>query len=57
MHKPTSGENRLLFPPIIKDKRNEPPMNDRLTALVKSVPELCDAGLKACHCVEEFHLR
>jgi hypothetical protein len=56
MHKPASWENRLLFPQIIKDKRNEPPMNDRLTALVKRVAELHEAGLKACHCIEEFHL-
>jgi hypothetical protein len=47
----------LLFPPIIKDKRNEMSMNDRLTALVKRVAELYEAGLKACHCIEEFHLR
>jgi hypothetical protein len=47
----------LMFPPIIKDKGNEPPMNSRLFALVKRVVELCEVGLKACHCVEEFHLR
>jgi hypothetical protein len=46
-----------MLPPIIKDKRNEPPMNDRLTALVKRVAELREAGLKACHWIEEFHLR
>jgi hypothetical protein len=57
MHTPTSWENMLLFPPIIKDKRNEMSMNDRLTALVKRVAELYEAGLKACHCIEEFHLR
>jgi hypothetical protein len=57
MHKPTPWGNMLLFPPIIKDKRNEPPMNDRLTALVKRVAELREAGLKVCHCVEEFHLQ
>jgi hypothetical protein len=57
MHKPTPWRNRLLFPPIIKDKWNEPPMNDRLTALVKRVAELCEAGLNACHCIKEFHLR
>jgi hypothetical protein len=54
MHKPAPWGNMLLFLPIIKDKRNEPPMNDRLTALVKCVPELREAS-KACHCVEEFH--
>jgi hypothetical protein len=46
----------LLFPPIIKDKWNEPPMNDRLIALVKYVAELHEVRLKACHCIEEFHL-
>jgi hypothetical protein len=57
MHKPAPWGNMLLFPPIIKDKWNEPPMNDRLTALVKHVAKLCTAGLKACHCIEEVHLR
>jgi hypothetical protein len=57
MHKPMTWGNMLLFPPIIKDKQNEPQMNDRLTALVKRVAELCEAGLKACHYVEEFHLQ
>jgi hypothetical protein len=46
-----------MFPPIIKDKQNEPPMNDRLTALVKQSAELLEVGLKACHYVEEFHVR
>jgi hypothetical protein len=57
MHKPTSWGNKLLFPSIIKDKLNESPMNDRLTALVKRVAELHKVVVKACHCVEEFHLR
>jgi hypothetical protein len=39
-------------PLIIKDKRNKPPMNNRLTALVKHVAEFCEAGLKACHYVK-----
>jgi hypothetical protein len=56
MHKPALWGNRQLFPPIIKDKQNEPLMNDRLTALVKHVAELHEAGLKACHYVEEIHL-
>jgi hypothetical protein len=56
MHKPAPWGNMLMFPPVIKDKRNEPPMNDRLTALVKHVAKLHEAGLKACYCVEEFHL-
>jgi hypothetical protein len=29
-------------------------MTPRLAALVKRVAELCEAGLKVCHCVEEF---
>jgi hypothetical protein len=57
MHKPAPWGNMLLFPPIIKDKRNEPLMNDRLTALVKRMAKLHEAGLKACHCIKEFHLR
>jgi hypothetical protein len=56
MHKPAPWGITLLFPLIIKDKRNEPPMNDRLIALVKLVAELHEAGLKACHYMEEFHL-
>jgi hypothetical protein len=56
MHKPAPWGNKLLFPPIIKDKWNDPSMNDRLTALVKRVAELHEVGLKACHCVKEFHL-
>jgi hypothetical protein len=57
MHKPAPWGNMLLFPPIIKDKRNEPSMNSRLSALVKHVAELREAGLRACHYVKEFHLR
>jgi hypothetical protein len=57
MYKPMSWGNRIMFPPIIKDKQNEPPMNDRLTALVKQSAELLEVGLKACHYVEEFHVR
>jgi hypothetical protein len=56
MDTPAPWGNRLLFPPIIKDKQNEPTMNTHLSALVKRVAELCEARLKACHCVEEFHL-
>jgi hypothetical protein len=47
----------LLFPPAIKNKRSEPPMTDRLAALTKRVAKLRQAGLEACHCVEEFYLR
>jgi hypothetical protein len=57
MHVQPSWENKLLFPPVIKAKRREPPMNSRLAALVKHVAELHEAKHKACHCIEEFHLR
>jgi hypothetical protein len=57
MHVQPSWENKLLFPPIIKAQRREPSMDARLTALVMRVAELREAGLKACHCIEEFHLR
>jgi hypothetical protein len=32
-------------------------MTDRLVALTKRVAELRQAGLEACHCVEEFFVR
>jgi hypothetical protein len=32
-------------------------MTNRLAALTKRVADLRQAGLKACHCVEEFYLR
>jgi hypothetical protein len=32
-------------------------MNSHLPALFKCVAELHEAGLKACHCIEEFHLQ
>jgi hypothetical protein len=32
--------NKLMFPPVIKNKRSEPPMTDRLAALTKHVAEL-----------------
>jgi hypothetical protein len=48
--------NKLLFPLAIKNKRSEPLMTDRLAALTKHVAELRQAGLEACHCVEEFYL-
>jgi hypothetical protein len=35
----------------------EPSMTDRLATLIKRVAELRQAGLEACHCVDEFHLR
>jgi hypothetical protein len=45
-----------MFPLIIKDKWNEPLINSHLSTLVKRVAELCEAGLRVCHCLEEFHL-
>jgi hypothetical protein len=57
MHIEPPCVNKLLFPPAIKDQWKEPPMTDRLAALVRRVTELRQAGLKACHCAEEFYLR
>jgi hypothetical protein len=55
MHDQLSWVNKLLFPPAIKNKQMEPPMTDRLAALIKCVTELHQAGLEACHRVEEFY--
>jgi hypothetical protein len=52
MHVEPPWVNKLLFPPTIKDQRKEPPMTDRLAALVRRVAELRQAGLEACHCAE-----
>jgi hypothetical protein len=57
MHIEPPWVNKLMFPPAIKDQRKEPPMTDRLAALVRRVDELRQAGLEACHCAEEFYLR
>jgi hypothetical protein len=57
MHVEPPWVNKLLFPPAIKDQRKEPPMIDRLAALVRRVAELRQAGLEACHYAEEFYLR
>jgi hypothetical protein len=57
MHSPAPWENMLLYPLVLKDQRKELPMTARLSALVKRVVELYQAGLEACHCVKEFHLR
>jgi hypothetical protein len=57
MHVESQWVNKLLFPPLIKDKRGEPPMTPRLAALVKQVAELCENGLKVCHCTEEVTLQ
>jgi hypothetical protein len=57
MHVEPPWVNKLMFPPAIKNQRKEPPMTDRLAALVRRVAELHQVGLEACHCVEEFYLR
>jgi hypothetical protein len=57
MHVEPLWVNNLLFPPAIKDQWKEPPMTDRLAALVRRVTELRQAGLEACHCAENFYLR
>jgi hypothetical protein len=40
MHDQPPWVNKLLFHPAIKNKRMEPPMTDRLAALIKSVAVL-----------------
>jgi hypothetical protein len=57
MHVQPPWVNKLMFPPAIKNKRMESSMTDRLAMLIKRVVELCQASLKACHCVKEFYLR
>jgi hypothetical protein len=57
MHVEPPWVNKLLFPPAIKDQRKELPMTDRLAALVRHIAELRQAGLKACHCAEEYYLQ
>jgi hypothetical protein len=57
MHVEAQWVNKLLFPPNINNKWSEPKMTTRLTTLIKQVAELHEAGLKACHCAEEFNLR
>jgi hypothetical protein len=57
MHVETQWVNKLLFPPKIKDKRGEPKVTRRLAVLITRVAELRQAGLKACHCGEEFTLQ
>jgi hypothetical protein len=57
MHVEPPWVNKLLFPLAIKDQRKEPPMTDRLAALVRRVTELRQAGLEACHCTEDLYLR
>jgi hypothetical protein len=57
MHSPAPWENKLMYPPVLKDQRKEPSMTARLSTLVNRVVELHRAGLEACHYVEEFHLQ
>jgi hypothetical protein len=57
MHDQPPWVNKLLFLPAIKNQRTEPPMTDRLVTLTKRVAELRQAGLEACHCIEEFFIR
>jgi hypothetical protein len=57
MHDQPLWVNKLLFPPAIKNKRTEPPMTDRLAALIKRIAELRQAVLEVCHCVKEFYVR
>jgi hypothetical protein len=57
MHDQPLWVNKLLFSPTIKNKRTESPMTDRLATLTKRIAELRQAGLEACHCVEEFYIQ
>jgi hypothetical protein len=53
---PPKWANTHLLPPLIDNKWGEPKMTPCLAALVKRVAELHDAGLRVCHCTEEFTL-
>jgi hypothetical protein len=44
----------LVLPPLIDDKRGEPKVTPRLTALVKRVAKLYNTGLQTCHCTEDL---
>jgi hypothetical protein len=46
MHDQPLWVNKLLFPPDIKSKQMEPPMIDRLAALIKRVAELRRLALR-----------
>jgi hypothetical protein len=54
MHVEPQCVNMHLLPSLINDKRREPKMTPRLTAMVKQVAELHNVNLWACHCVDEF---
>jgi TM2 domain-containing membrane protein YozV len=49
MHVQPPWVNKLSFPLAVKNKQMEPPMTDRLAALIKRVAELWQAGLEVCH--------
>jgi hypothetical protein len=57
MHVQPQWANRHLLPLLIDKKQGEPKMTPCLAALVKWVVELCDSGLRARHCAEEFTIR
>jgi hypothetical protein len=57
MHVLPQWTNKHLLPPHIDDKWGELEVTPRLPALVKWVTKLCQLGLRACHCAEEFTLR
>jgi hypothetical protein len=53
-HAPMTKKHLL---PMIADKQKDPEETPRLKALIKWVIELHQAGLEACHHVEEIILR
>jgi hypothetical protein len=53
IHSEIQWMNKHLLLPQVEDKRKEPEMVPHLKALVKRVAKLHQAGLEACHCVEE----
>jgi hypothetical protein len=58
MHTAPQWTNKHLLPPHIDDKQREPKMTPCMQqALVNRVAELHQAGLRACHCAEEFTLQ
>jgi hypothetical protein len=57
MHVCPQWANKHLLLPLINNKRGKPEMTPHVSALVKRVAELRDAGLQACHCTEEFIIR
>jgi hypothetical protein len=49
--------NKHLLLPLTKNKGKDPKMKPRLKVLIKRVTDLCQDGLEACHCDEEFMLQ